>query len=251
VKTELTKRLVENAVEWMVLTALNGVTLTGREKVLANARKLNKVYADALNKLVGAGCCKETLFDMVAVARELQEVPLKFNSRELEPLARDIEDILDRMKRLIPFTALPMADDDWIDTSFPLGKLHLWQEFEKQLLQMAQVCDILANLRKTGDTGGIQAKNILERFGYLLPVVYVHSRTGKPHYPKVSQLLWSLGNIGRNKDQLCKDYKWAQREHLGVVVLLRRHLDVVIEGFSYDGTRPQTTLPKTFGSRKK
>lgn len=238
VKAKPQKRLIQEAVEWIVVTALHHIKFTEKARVLARA---NRVETE-LDQLEDAGCNKETLLDMFTIARELPEVSPKFTARKVEALAGKIEGVIAGMKELTPFTVLPMADDDYIDTSFPLGRLHVWQELEKGLLRWKQVCDTLADLCQSRV---ILIKNTLERFGYLVPVVYVDSKTrkysiqtrkyskGKPHYAQVSQLLDSLVNIKRNENQLEKDHEWAKREYPHVVWWMRRHLDLVIEDFRY------------------
>jgi hypothetical protein len=189
---------VREIVHWMVITAAHDPALLAVKGKFASELARN----DDVSELQRLGCDKDKLLDTLAFANAMPALYPPLDANALRNLARDLKDIVTRMKRITPSAALLWIEESdgrqfltWKPTG---GDLHVGPELERELQLKAAVYKGLARLCRLRK---IPSRATFRRFAFVWPLQYINSCTGEPHYAAASRLLCRTG-IHKNGKQL-------------------------------------------------
>jgi len=204
---------VKEVVHWLVITAAHDPRLRAVKDEFAIELAKN----DDVTELQRRGCEKGKLLNTLAYANRMPALYPPLSANALRNLARDLKDIVTRMKRIAPSLALPWAEESdgghfltWKPTG---GDLHVWPELERELRGKAGAYEELSRLCRLGK---IPDRATFRRFAFVWPVKYIDSCTGHPHYTAASNLLCLTGTK-KNPKQLKVAYRLACKEYPSVL----------------------------------
>jgi hypothetical protein len=205
---------VREVVHWMVITAAHDPLLQETKDKFARDLARN----DSVNMLTELGCDKDKLLSTLAFANKMPDLYPPLDAQALRNLARDLDDVLRRMKRLTPSIALlwteESADGKHSLTLKPTGgDLHVWPELECELRCKVETYEALARLCELRK---IPTRATFRKFAYLWPIQYINSCLQKEHYAEASELLCLTGNT-KNTKQLIVAFNKARKQYPSVL----------------------------------
>ncbi len=195
------KQLIKEVPEWIITTALNNSQVVAAKGSLQ--KLIRKDENPTLSKLVHDGCDDDVLLNTIAFAAELPNLYPPFSAQELRELAKDVESVLSRMRRLTPSIALPIV------TTTSKGKnelrleptgdvFHVWPQLEHDLCLKIAAYKMLAQLCTNHE---IPTRAEFKTITCVFPLLYVRRKIGEPRFAAVSRLLEFAG-ISKNAKQL-------------------------------------------------
>jgi hypothetical protein len=239
----------EAVLHWLLMSTLND----GRLDLVINrmTHELGEVADD--EELQRHGCRKDVLAFTLALAWEITRLSSKSQSgamglqrkkgrkgrsakrlypnlsaSKLQKLARDLSNVLDRMKDVIPavyFSALEgeRQEEGEFFSNTRGGVLHVTEELERELKTKINAYAELASYCRLG---AIKSQATLRTIVYIWPVVYINSVTNKPHFRNASELLQKVG-ITKDEAQLQKIFSTARKKYPRVLKWLEVWTTVV------------------------
>jgi hypothetical protein len=185
---------------WMIFTAIHNPELTNIARTLVPSDEVQQTFTF----LSEHGCDQALLIDCLVLAFRLTDWVPSLSAEALRNLARDLEDVLIRMRSTVPSHIFLLATPDEKDPNRGVlkqqgtaGDLHVWQELADDLAkkvagyqELAQLCSL----------NRVPRMDFLKRVVRLLPLAYVDRKTGQQYYERVSGLLeWAGGQLNRDK----------------------------------------------------
>ena len=237
---------VREVVHWMVITAVHDPGLLAVKGKFASELARN----DDVKELQRLGCDKDKLLNTLAFANRMPALYPPLGAEALRNLARDLKDIVTRMKRFTPSVALPWIEESdgrqfltWKPTG---GDLHIWPELERELQLKAAAYKRLARLCRMGM---IPDRATFRRFAFVWPVQYINSCIHEPHYAAASRLLCLTG-IKKNPKQLKVAFLLVREQDPSVLSWMGLATSFLHETVRF-GTLATSFLNETGGSRRK
>jgi hypothetical protein len=192
---------------WLIFTAIHNPEFTKIARTLVPTGDIQETFT-FLSK---AGCDQALLTDCLVLAYRLTDWVLSPSATDLRNLARDLEDVLNRMRFTVPSHVFLMATPDGKDPNRGVlkeegtaGYLHVWPS---QLDDLKKKVVGYRELAKLCTERFVPRMDRLKRDARLLPVAYVKRATGQPYYERVSKLLeWAGGQLDKSKDDTHIDY---------------------------------------------
>jgi hypothetical protein len=217
-------------VGWMIHTAILNPELTKSVRTLT----IPKEHIKTFSFLSQHKCDQALLLDRLVLAYRLPELVPKLSVTKLRTLARDVDDVLKRMRSIVPSHVFVVATPDEKDPKRGLleeqatgGDLHVWPSMIADLTNKIAGYQELAYLCANKV---VPRRDFVERIAKLLPVAYVEQRTGQPYFRKVCDLLeWVGRELGELKDgeyvnenKLGQHFRAAKQENASTMEWLRQ-----------------------------
>lgn len=206
-ETEAMPHSRDDVAGWLIFTATQNPEFTKIARTLVPTGDVQKTFT-FLSK---AGCNQALLTDCLVLAYRLTDWVPSLSAADLRNLARDLENVLNRMPVTVPSHVFLMATPDGQDPNRGVlkeegtaGYLHVWPS---QLEDLTKKVAGYRELAKLCTKRFVPRMDRLKRDARLLPVAYVKLATGQPYYERVSRLLqWAGEQLDKSKAERHIDY---------------------------------------------